>query len=240
MIQLSNYEYPLAWRIFITIAGTMFNMILINPIFYFSIIYGELCIVLVSWGKSIEELVSIEDTIGASKNFVKLLGKVSTTISSALFWQIANLQVGLILWVFVSLIFIIFHNPGKIISFHLYNSINSYGEILGTNQITTNEIILCCGNLIGCFTIALQLLYLCTFGEQVARIVQDINTKILESQTSNEIGLGVSVQLQNFHGFSANGFFTVNHSLLTGMTANFLTYMVILIQFQQSSSSTPG
>ena len=106
------------------------------------------------------------------------------------------------------------------------------------NQITTDEILLFCGNLTGCFMIGLQLGYLCTFGEKVVTVVQDINTKILESQTSNEVGLSVSVQLQNFHGFSANGFFTVNHSLLTGMTANFLTYMVILIQFQQSSTST--
>ena len=124
-------------------------MILMNPIFYFSTLYGQLCITLISWGKYIQQLESIEETISASRHFVKLLGKVSTTISSALFWQIANLQVGLILWVFVSLIFIIFHNPGKIISFHLYNSINFYGKILGTNQITTNEIILCGGNLIG-------------------------------------------------------------------------------------------
>ena len=110
-------------------------------------------------------------------------------------------------------------------------------EKLG-NQITTGEIILFCGNLTGCFMIALQLVYLCTFSENVVTVVQDINTKILESQTSKEVGLPVSVQLQNFHGFSANGFFTVNHSLMTGMTANFLTYMVILIQFQQSSTST--
>ena len=88
-----------------------------NPIFYFLIIYGELCIALISWGKFIHGLESMEETIVASKNFVKLLSKVSTTISSALFWQIANLQVGLILWVFVSLIFIFFHNPGESIIF---------------------------------------------------------------------------------------------------------------------------
>ena len=76
-----------------------------------------------------DELESIEETISASKHFVKLLGKVSTTISSALFWQIANLQVGLILWVFVSLIFIFFHNPGENISFHLHNCINLYGKL---------------------------------------------------------------------------------------------------------------
>ena len=40
--------------------------------------------------------------------------------------------------------------------------------------------------------------------------------------------------LARFQGFNANGYFDVNHSLLTGMTANFVTYLVIMIQFDQS------
>ena len=40
--------------------------------------------------------------------------------------------------------------------------------------------------------------------------------------------------LDDFKGFDGNGFFTLNHSLLTGMTGNFVTLMVILIQFKQS------
>ena len=35
--------------------------------------------------------------------------------------------------------------------------------------------------------------------------------------------------LARFQGFNANGYFDVNHSLLTGMTANFVTYLVIMI-----------
>ena len=38
----------------------------------------------------------------------------------------------------------------------------------------------------------------------------------------------------DFKGFDGNGFFTLDHSLLTGMTGNFVTLMVILIQFKQS------
>ena len=44
--------------------------------------------------------------------------------------------------------------------------------------------------------------------------------------------------LDEFRGFDAKGYFTLNHSLLTGMTASFVTYMVILVQFKQSESST--
>ena len=40
--------------------------------------------------------------------------------------------------------------------------------------------------------------------------------------------------LDDFKGFDGNGFFILDHSLLTGMTGNFVTLMVILIQFKQS------
>ena len=41
-------------------------------------------------------------------------------------------------------------------------------------------------------------------------------------------------RLLKFKGFDANGYFTLNHSMLTGMIANMVTYLVILVQFRQS------
>ena len=38
----------------------------------------------------------------------------------------------------------------------------------------------------------------------------------------------------DFKGFDGNGFFILDHSLLTGMTGNFVTLIVILIQIKQS------
>ena len=78
----------------------------------------------------------------------------------------------------------------------------------------------------------------CKLSEELATEVSNINTKLLKSQSSKGQTDSISSQLEKFKGFSANGYFTVNHSLLTGMTANFVTYMVILIQFQQSSSTS--
>ena len=37
--------------------------------------------------------------------------------------------------------------------------------------------------------------------------------------------------LDEFKGFDANGFFILNHSLLTSYAVNFLTFIVILMQF---------
>ena len=42
------------------------------------------------------------------------------------------------------------------------------------------------------------------------------------------------ILLDQFNGFDANGFFNLKHSLLSSMTANFVCYMVVLMQFKQS------
>ena len=42
--------------------------------------------------------------------------------------------------------------------------------------------------------------------------------------------------LSKFKGFEANGYFTLNHSMLTGMIGNIVTYLVILVQFRQSGA----
>ena len=40
------------------------------------------------------------------------------------------------------------------------------------------------------------------------------------------------LQLDGFKGFNAANYFTVNNSLITGMIANFVTYVIILVQFK--------
>ena len=53
-----------------------------------------------------------------------------------------------------------------------------------------------------------------------------------ESQQKND----VCNLLSKFNGFEANGYFTLNHSMLTGMIGNIVTYLVILVQFRQSGA----
>ena len=62
--------------------------------------------------------------------------------------------------------------------------------------------------------------------------------RILDIQFQTGQAEAVITLLDEFKGFDAKGYFTLNHSLLTGMTANFVTYLVILVQFKQSESST--
>ena len=66
-----------------------------------------------------------------------------------------------------------------------------------------------------------------TVGELEKFIIEDL-LENGESQQQN----AVCNLLSKFKGFSANGYFTLNHSMLTGMIANIVTYLVILVEFR--------
>ena len=46
------------------------------------------------------------------------------------------------------------------------------------------------------------------------------------------------LQLDAFKGFNAKNYFIVNNSLITGMIANFVTYVIILVQFKITEISS--
>ena len=77
----------------------------------------------------------------------------------------------------------------------------------------------------------------CHASEVLAVAVRELEEYI----TENVADFGQSLQLNTvcnrllkFKGFDANGYFSLNHSMLTGMIANMVTYLVILVQFRQS------
>ena len=77
----------------------------------------------------------------------------------------------------------------------------------------------------------------CWLSEKVAKQAKCLKNKIMEGasyHTVSDDSNYICSLLDDFKGFDGNGFFTLDHSLLTGMTGNFVTLMVILIQFKQS------
>ena len=50
--------------------------------------------------------------------------------------------------------------------------------------------------------------------------------------------ISLYLQLDGFKGFNAKNYFTVNNSLITGMIANFVTYLIVLIQFKITETSS--
>ena len=47
----------------------------------------------------------------------------------------------------------------------------------------------------------------------------------------------VMEDLKEFDGFDGKGYFILNKPLLTGILANFITYIIILIQFNMTTDS---
>ena len=77
----------------------------------------------------------------------------------------------------------------------------------------------------------------CWLSEEVAKQAKCLKNKIMEGDSNCTIqddSNYICSLLDEFKGFDGNGFFTLNHSLLSGMTGTFVTLMVILIQFKQS------
>ena len=77
---------------------------------------------------------------------------------------------------------------------------------------------------------------LCNMSENLVVAVGDLEEFIIDNLLKNGQSQQKSVcnLLSKFKGFDANGYFTLNHSMLTGMMSNIVTYLVILVQFRQS------
>ena len=46
------------------------------------------------------------------------------------------------------------------------------------------------------------------------------------------------LQLDGFKGYNGENYFTVNYSMNTGLIANFVTYLIVLIQFKITENSS--
>ena len=77
----------------------------------------------------------------------------------------------------------------------------------------------------------------CCLSDDVASEVQELKTKVIDFEVQNGRTTSIIHKLDEFKGFSAYGYFTLNQSLLTGMTTNFATFLVILIQFKQAEGT---
>ena len=70
----------------------------------------------------------------------------------------------------------------------------------------------------------------------MARQAKSLKQKIMErpsdlTNTVEDDSNYICSLLDEFKGFDGLGFFTLNHSLLTGMLGNFVNFLVMLFQF---------
>ena len=78
--------------------------------------------------------------------------------------------------------------------------------------------------------------HLCHISENLVVAVGELEEFIIDHLLKNGKWQQNSVSnlLSKFKGFDANGFFTLNHSMLTGMMVNIITLLVILVSFRLS------
>ena len=203
------------------------NSIVLPGSFYFGFIYGELCTLLCIWSDTIIITTSNNqlnefEIIREVKCFTNILKKCRHTFAHFLFW-IAFCNVVLLITIGYFTMSIVFDAQQSMGGMDLAKTYFHIGSS-------------------GCFIFESALLFmLCNFSENVAHSVQKLKEYILEIHSKNDYGLqkdgGELVLyhlLNEFYGFEAYGFFTLNHSLLTGIVSNFVTYLVVIINFRVS------
>ena len=204
------------------------NSIVLPGSFYFGFIYGELCTLLCIWSDTIIITTSNNqlnefEIIREVKCFTNILKKCRHTFAHFLFW-IAFCNVVLLITIGYFTMSIVFDAQQSMGGMDLAKTYFHIGSS-------------------GCFIFESALLFmLCHFSENVAHSVQKLKEYILEIHSKNDYyglqkdgGEIVLYHLLNeFYGFEAYGFFTLNHSLLTGIVSNFVTYLVVIINFRVS------
>ena len=190
--------------------GTIFQIL---PLFYFILVYVEVCVVMQNWCNTLTYQGDALKIIEESKIFLKGLKMASKMFSPYLFW--------ITLLLFLSAI------------------INAYMALaqalrLSNEELKLGSMILLMGQYFCCMFNTYLIFILGDTSEITRSSVQDLKSSVQDSYYQTNKADCICSMLDEFQGFDANGYFTLNHSTLTGMAANFTTFLVILVQFNQT------
>ena len=168
-----------------------------------------------TWCDCIMKMEPTSILLHESKLFVDGLNQVAKLFSSLLFWIISLMMVQVIVLSFISIT-----------------------QLMDAEESIEWErkCIFICNGLLA-FGILYLIFVLCTISELLVVSVREMEDFIMNIQFKTNQAQQQNMVcnfLSKFRGFDANGYFTVNHSMLTGMIASIVTYLVILVQFRQS------
>ena len=194
------------------------------PIYLFFLVFGDVTIHLILWCKQIMEITNNPiEKLSNVKQFLKALRAVDDLFSDYIFWQLVSSLIGLILSSYRAVSFIF----GK----YEFNSVTCtfaiYFVFVWVAYVSFY-------------------LYFCHFSQLLASKIQDLKINIMDLSLDSNFWISKSMSelkflhekesiarhLEDFNGYNAKDYFTVNHSLITAMTSNFLTYFIILVQFK--------
>ena len=190
------------------------NQVFFFPLYYFVFVYSELYNFILYWSKHLLGKEPNEDLIFEVKLLLDGLKSLGKILAPFFFWITSFYFVQALLLTYF--IFATISNTKGPLALTEIGTITSYCLII---------------------IVFIYLLYMfCFMSQQIVTQVQNLQDKILNMSPSSGNRDIMYAALGEFNGFDANGYFTLNNSLLTGMAANFTTYLVILIQFKQSEN----
>ena len=89
--------------------------------------------------------------------------------------------------------------------------------------------------LFGTIAMILTLCYINFLSQDVTNNLRQLTECISEAQITDEKWQVITIQkINSFEGFDGHGFFTLGRSHLTSVVSNFITFIIVLIQFKQS------
>ena len=190
------------------------------PMMYIMLIYVEVTVVMRNWSHQLINRKFTQGIIEEAKTFIDGLNLVSDMFSSFLFWITSLLFLNVIAYAYI-------------VFTRIQLLFGSKDDLLGwSKRLQVSGFIL----------LVLFILYLlftlCSFSEKIRKSVQELKSAIKDVHYGMNKAEAVCLMLDDFKGFDADGYFTLNNSLLTGMTAALATFLVILIQFNQSEISS--
>ena len=208
------------------------NVWFLAPVLSFHIYFLEISVMLLPWSWSLKEklnaLPSNYNLLEEAKNILSGLEMISKAISKIIFWLFTLILVAVIICTYLMVAFFLTHEEFTV---PIILNIFGYGGIV---------------------SLYLKFAYgYCVFTQDIKDDVHSIKRAILDQDIYPEDlltlnGKTVRVKhwqkriasgLDEFHGFHGNNYFVLGKPLLTSITANFITYLIILVQFKVSELS---
>ena len=194
----------------------LFQAFVTSTPFYFTFVYTETTMKILDYCKSINKQ-SEEIIMKESNMLIHVLKQFNKMSAPFLFYIISY-----------DFCFVI------IMGFFIYVRTNT---LLFVGSFSWQDWLIFTGFVFHFLRTILLLYVFCTLSDDVASEVQELKTDVIDFEVQNGRTTSIIQKLDQFKGFSAYGYFTLNQSLLTGMTTNFATFLVILIQFKQAEGT---
>ena len=224
---------------FITIAPYLVSWILeffwmFGPLMAFNIYFLEIALMLESWILTLKAKLQLESEVPINNfqeciRLQKGLQMLTETISPSVFWLFVMNLIMAVVEIYLLVAFFI-----------------------SQDELTLSIILLMIGyGILGGLFLWLAERY-CNFSQRIKDSIQGIKNDILDLDINEDqvciidgnvrklkhVKKRIVSGLDGFQGFHGNGYFTLGKELLTSIVANFVTYLIILVQFKVSEMSS--